>query len=304
MSLYIKHRPADFSEIVGNKNTINTLRTAINKKSPPHAYLFIGPPGTGKTTLARISAQKLNCANMDIMELNAANFRGIDTSREIIRQMRLAALGGGARAWILDESASLTKDAQTALLKALEDAPPHVYFLLATTDPQKLLPTIRNRCMIFTLQYLSEDKIFCLLEGVIEKENKNVSDEAIEQIAQRCQGCPRTALILLDGIIDLPEKDMLKSVRRITGIERTTLDLCQCLINGSRWKPIASTLKALTDQEPEQVRMAVLNYCKTVLLNDGERRDRAFLIMDSFKEPFYNSGSAGLARACYEAICK
>lgn len=304
MGLHIKYRPTDLHEIIGNKNTIAALEAAINSNNPPHTYLYTGPSGCGKTTLARISARMLGCVDNDIMEMNAANFRGIDTARDIIQQMRLAPLMGNAKAWIIDEVHATTKDMQGALLKALEDTPKHVYFLLATTDPQKLLPTLKNRCMIFPMQSLSEDRILDLLEDVLEKEQKKIKipDEVLDQIAINSLGSPRSALILLDKIIDLPEKKMLKAANQIEETKQTTIDLCRALINGSKWKTIAKILNELQDTEPEQIRMSVLGYCKSILLK-GEN-DKAFLIMDSFKEPFYNTGFAGLVRACYEVLFK
>ena len=302
MSLHIKHRPKDLISVLGNKSTINALQAIINKENPPHAFLFVGQSGCGKTTLARILVKELGCSDMDIVELNAANFRGIDTAREIIQQMRLTPISGKTRAWIIDESHQLTKDGQSALLKALEDTPKHVYFVLATTDPQKLLPTIKNRCTTFTVQPLSEEKIQLLLKDILNLENKKIPEEALEKISHDCFGSPRMAIVMLDKIIDLPERKMIKAINEASEINHTTIELCRSLVKCSKWIVVAKILTSLQDQEPEQIRLAILGYCKTVLLK--EENDRVFLIMESFKEPFFNSGFAGLVRACYEALIK
>ena len=300
MSLYLKYRPIELKEVVGNKAAIASLQSVIAKKDHPHVYLFHGASGCGKTTLARISAKELGCSDNDIIELNAANFRGIDTAREIIQQMRLAPLSGGKKAWIIDEAHQLTKDGQSALLKAFEDTPKHVYFLLATTDPQKILPTVKNRCSKFELKALSEERIINLLSSIVKKENAEVPDEVLNSIAEKSDGSPRAAIVMLEGIINLPKEKMIKAIASAEKINKQTIDLCRALINKTDWKAIAGILKDLANEEPENIRLAVLGYCKTILLNGVN--SRAFLIMDSFKEPFYHTGHAGLVRACYEAV--
>jgi DNA polymerase-3 subunit gamma/tau len=303
MSLYIKYRPKELEEVVGNIPTVNAIRNTIEKKEHPHTFLFIGPSGCGKTTLSRILASKLGCSIADTNELNAANFRGIETAREIIQQMKLAPIAGKTKSWIIDEAHQLTKDGQSALLKALEDTPKHVYFFLATTDPQKLLPTIKNRCTTFNVSLLSEDRIETLLENILKEENKKIPKKIIEHISQSCSGSPRMAIVMLEKVIGLPEKRMLKVVSQIADNEKTTIDLCRALINFSKWEVVCKILKSLSEQEPETIRLSVLGYCKTIMLDiKSTNKDKAFLVMDSFKEPFYNTGHAGLVRACYEAL--
>ena len=148
-SLAVKYRPKRLADFLGNTETVQALRALMEREEMPHTILFTGPSGTGKTTLARIVARRLQCSEHDLQELNTADFRGIDTIRDVVRNMALCPMSGSCRVWILDEVHQLSKDAQHALLKALEDTPKHVYFLLATTDPAKLLPTIRTRCVTF-----------------------------------------------------------------------------------------------------------------------------------------------------------
>jgi DNA polymerase-3 subunit gamma/tau len=164
-SLYRKHRPRTFADVVGQEHIVRTLQAAVEQDRVAHAYLFAGPRGTGKTSLAKILAKALNCVNgptptpdgtcercmaihearsLDVIELDAASNRGIDTIREtVIERAALAPIEGGRKIYILDEAHSLTADASNALLKTLEEPPEKVVFILCTTDANKLLPTVR-----------------------------------------------------------------------------------------------------------------------------------------------------------------
>ena len=136
--LYKKHRPKTLARVVGNKSTVEALRSMLEARTLPHTLLFHGPSGTGKTTLARIVKNELGCLPTDFHEHNSSDFRGIDFIRELRSKVNLAA-AGPCRVWIIDECHQLTRDAQNAALKILEDTPSHVYFFLCTTDPQKLI---------------------------------------------------------------------------------------------------------------------------------------------------------------------
>lgn len=303
VNLYRKHRPRKFKDVYGNRATVSSLASKLASPDRPHAFLFSGPSGTGKTTLARIAARKLGCSGADLIEVDSADYRGIDSVRDIRQQMRLSPLSGEVRVWILDECHQLTGDAQSALLKALEDTPAHVYFMLATTHPQKLLPTIRNRCTPFNLSPLDEDDLLALLEGVLLKEAKKVPDAVLAQIVQDSLGSARAALVMLEKVIDLAPGEMAEAAKTAALEEQETIALCRILVaKQKRWVDVTKILKGMTDRDPEQVRLAVLGYCKTVLL--GGENEQAFLVMDSFKEPFFNTGQAGLVRACYEAVLK
>ena len=146
-SLHQLYRPESFDEVIGNEDTIERLKAVLgNEIRRPHSYLLHGPAGCGKTTLGRIIAKEVGCKGMDFVELDSADFRGIQSVRGIRRQTAYAPMESECRVWLLDEAHALTNDAQTALLKALEEPPSHVYFILCTTMPEKLLPTLRSRC--------------------------------------------------------------------------------------------------------------------------------------------------------------
>lgn len=300
MPLHIKHRPQDLESFVGNESTTNALAAILNREDHPHSFLFTGPSGCGKTTLARIVKNMLGCSDGNFKEIDSADFRGIDSIREIRRTMRLVPLGGGCRVWLLDECHKMTNDAQNALLKALEDTPPHVYFLLATTDPQKLLKTIRTRCSTFEVSLLSEERIASYLKRVVRQEERKIETESLELIARNSLGSMRAALVMLEKVIDLAPADRSAAIEQAAKEESEVIELCRALLKKDSWKKISSILKGLQDQEPESIRYAVIGYCKSVLLNSGQ--ERAGLIIDEFWEPFFNVGHAGLASCCFRCL--
>ena len=301
MSLYLKYRPKTLKEFQGNTSMIESLETVLSKpiEELPHAFLFTGNSGCGKTTLARIVSTHLNCSDYDFKESNSADFTGIDFVRSIIRNMMLKPLKGGVRVWLIDECHQLSKDAQSALLKALEDTPAHVYFILATTDPQKLLKTIQNRCMTFNVQSLPDNQMLRLFKNVLRQEKKTLSDNILDSIIQNSLGSPRAGLVILDKVIDLPEDKIIKVIDEVARQENETIELCCALIGKSNWKKVSEILKGLSEQEPESVRRAVLRYFSVVLLNQGSMQ--AFEVMECFKNNYYDNARAGLILSCYEA---
>lgn len=302
MPLHLDYRPKTLKKVVGQDATVAALKTVLAREDIPHAFLFHGPSGCGKTTLARIVAKRLGCSEMDLKELNVADVRGIDSVREIASLMALRPMGGDARVWVLDECHALTKDAQNALLKPLEDCPDHVYFILCTTDPQKLIATVRNRCSQFALTLVSDEDIAGLLREVAEKEGVTVPDAVIDSIVTASGGSPRAALVQLDKIKDLDEDEMENAVTRIDTVSAATIDLCRALLKDKpNWAEIAKVLSTLSGAEPEQVRMAVLGYCNAILLK-GRFHGRACLVMDCFKDPFFHDGKFRLTLACAATV--
>jgi DNA polymerase-3 subunit gamma/tau len=302
MPLHLDHRPKTLKKVVGQDATVAALKAVLERDDIPHAFLFHGPSGCGKTTLARIVAKKLGCSEMDLKELNVADVRGIDSIREITRNMTLRPMGGTARVWILDEAHQLSKDAQNALLKPLEDCPEHVYFMLCTTDPQKLIATIKNRCSQFALTLVSDEELTALLEAVASKEGVEIPESVINSIVAASAGSPRSALVHLDKVKDLPDDEMEKAVSRIDVNNSAAIDLCRVLLKDKpSWPEIAKVLSSLSGGEPEQIRMNVLGYCNAILLK-GKFNGRACLVMECFKDPFYNDGKFRLTLACASSV--
>ncbi len=301
MSLYLKYRPTTLENFFGNSEIKITLRGMFKKNEIPHTILFHGPTGTGKTTLARIVAGKLECSENNIIEIDTAQFRGIDTVRDLRKNIQYNPLDGGVRVYILDEIHKATGDAQNALLKILEDTPTHVYFILCTTDPQSLLPTIKGRCSQFQTKVLTEEEMEELLIKVAEAEGEpdfgNKHGEVLTQIIQDSQGHPRNALQILEQVLNTPVKRRLAIAQQAAIEQSESIALCRALIKGEPWSKVKVILQGLKTQEPEGIRRVVIGYAQSVLLSSDN--ERAALILEEFLEPTYNAGFPRIVYASY-----
>lgn len=297
--LYKTHRPKLFKEVVGQDDACRMLSQMVKENRVPHALLFLGPSGCGKTTLARILKEKLKCEDSDFTEINAAEARGIDTIREVKSRMGLAPMKGGVRIYLFDEAHKLSNDAQNALLKLLEDTPKHVYFMLATTEPEKLIATIRSRCTDVKLKSIPPAKMKELLDDICMREKKDISEAVIDRIIEHSEGGGRKALVLLNAVLNIEnEDDQLNTIVK-SDVRAQAIELARILIfKAPTWSEVAKIIEGL-DEEPESLRRMILGYAASVLLKGGKGADRAFFLIDVFKESFFNSGKAGLVAACY-----
>lgn len=219
-SLYRRYRPQRFDEVKGQDHCTRTLRNAVREGRVAHAYLFSGPRGTGKTSTARILAKALNCEapadgepcgtcssceaitqgrSLDVVELDAASNRGIDAMRDLIGRVSLASMGRW-KTYIVDEVHMLTTEAANTLLKTLEEPPPHVVFVLATTEPQKVLATIQSRTQHFEFRLLGAEMLATHLRWVADQAQLHVAPEAIDLVVRRGSGSARDALSALDQV--------------------------------------------------------------------------------------------------------
>ena len=302
--LYLKYRPKTLDEVVGNEDVVEILKNQLSGKcATARSILLHGPTGCGKTTLARIIATELGTKGSDLKEIDSADFRGIDTIRDIRKQSVYKPLESPCRVWILDECHKMSNDAQSALLKALEDTPKHIYYILCTTDPQKLLPTIRGRCSQLQVNPLTEKQMKMLLRRVVKAENESISKQVYDQITQDSMGHPRNALQILSQVLSVEEEDKrLKAAKKTAETQSKTIELCRALVEKAAWKKVSNILKGLKGEDPEQIRRAVLGYCQSVLLGTESGNDGAAAVMEEFVEPFYNVGFPGLVLACYSVL--
>ena len=220
-AFYRTYRPQKFSEVVGQKAVIKTLRNALSENKIAHAYLFCGPRGTGKTTMARLFAKALNCeegighecdvcqncvavktgSHPDVFEIDAASNSGVDSVRDLIDQVRYQPILGRYKVYIIDEVHNMSSSAFNALLKTLEEPPANVVFILATTEPQKVLPTILSRVQRFDFTKVSDEDIISKMSEILEKENVTYEEGSLELISRLADGGVRDALSILDQVV-------------------------------------------------------------------------------------------------------
>jgi len=300
MSLYLKYRPTTLAEVKGNKGVLSALENMLSDLDTcPHTFLMTGPTGCGKTTIARIIADRLGCSEWDFREVNSADFRGIEMVREIRDQAQLKPSEGPCKVWLIDECHQLSRIAENALLKLLEDTPKHVYFILCTTDPQSLLATTKGRCSIFDVKPLGDLQMKRLLREIVIAEEGTVDAEVYTQIIKDSEGHARNALQVLDKVLRVPPEEQLEVAKAAERLQIESIELCKALLNNKSWKAIQPLLKGLKadNEDPEGIRRHVLGFAAGALL---QREDNlAGLVLEEFVEPFWKSGFPGLVLACY-----
>src|SRR5437588_625999 len=254
-ALYRKYRPQSFAEVVGQEAVVRTLSNAIGTDAVRQAYLFAGPRGTGKTSMARILAKCLNCSqgpttspdgtchacraiaagtSLDVIEMDAASQRGIDDIREIRDRVVLQPVEGGYKVYILDEAHQLTDAAWNALLKLIEEPPPHLVFVFCTTDLSKVLPTVRSRCQTFVFARPRLPDLVRKLRRIADGEAIDVPDQALALIARSARGAYRDAESTLDQLASATEKDVtVQAVLQLLGAveEEVLFRLCDLVVD-------------------------------------------------------------------------
>lgn len=216
-ALYRKYRPQNFAEVLGQDHIVTALEGAIKKAAIPHALLFSGTRGTGKTTMARIFAQSLKTSPIDLYEIDAASNRGIDDIRELREAVHTLPFESKYKVYIVDEVHMLTKEAFNALLKTLEEPPAHVIFILATTEEDKVLDTILSRCQVFRFHSPVKDVLTKMVTDVAKKEGFILKPEAAELIALAADGSFRDALGVTQKVI-LSSGDKIGTVDEVAAI--------------------------------------------------------------------------------------
>ena len=268
-ALYRTYRPMTFDEVAGQKHIVQTLKNALRENKIAHAYLFCGPRGTGKTTMARIFAKALNCEtefgnpcnhcencvaitegrHPDVIEIDAASNRGIDDIRDLVSKVKYSPILGRYKVYIIDEVHMMTNEAFNALLKTLEEPPENVVFILATTEPYKLMPTILSRCQRYDFTKVSDGDIYNRLFDILQNENIQIEEDALSMLVSLADGGVRDALSMLDQAIAYCGNNItLKAIQDLYGLssKQEKIDLLM-YANNKDFLKLSNAIKQLVE---------------------------------------------------------
>lgn len=303
LELYRKYRPSKLDEIVGNETTIKSLKKEIENGS--HTFLFTGPAGCGKTTLARIMAKEVGASELSIHEINSSENRGIDTARDIMQQMRYSPIDGGKNVYILDECHQWLNPVQNAFLKALEDTPKNTYFFLCTTDPQKLITPLKTRCSMIAVKPLTNEEMTYLLKRTARSEKIKISPDVCEKICELSFGSARQGLKFLNKVLFLDDEEeqleLLNSINLDDNSE--TIELCRVLLDKTvNWNKLAKILSSLNLSEPEKIRQAVMGYMNACLLKGTFNVNINAAIQAFSSADTYKNGKFAITVACLDFL--
>lgn len=293
-NLITKYRPQSFDAVIGQDAVVRSLKNSIHKKLAC-AYLFVGNPGLGKTTLARICAKELNCKNL--IEVDAATHTGVDNMRALTQNLPYKALDNSCKGILIDELHRATTAALSSLLKIIEEPPSNVYWFLCTTELQKVLPAIRTRCQVFELKPVDEAKIYNLLCDVCDSELFDTPDDVLDLISTEANGSPRQALSYLAAAHDCKTRQEAAEIINTTAESKEIIDLCRFLVNGKgiTWPALMKYAKPLENQYPETIRITISAYVSKVLSNTTEPKKAARLltVLECFSQPYPSSDKLG-----------
>lgn len=324
LALYRKYRPQTFEEVVGQQYVTKILKNTIDRNMTSHAYLFSGPRGTGKTTIAKLIAKLLNCESPindipcekcpsciafneknhpDIIEMDAASNNGVDEIREIRDKVTLMPSISKYKVYIIDEVHMLSIGAFNALLKTLEEPPQHVIFILATTELYKVPATIISRCQCFNFEKISEEDIVKKLKYIVEKENIKVEEEVLNLIAKYSDGGLRDAINLLDKLACCSTNITIDDFYEIKGTvkEEELFDIVSALVNGNI-KEALEKLDYLGKKGKNLILFAteLIEYLKNMLISNntyGLDKDKIFEMIDILNDTVNN-----MKNSCYQKV--
>ncbi len=302
--LHIKYRPKTFDEVIGHKEIIDSIKSLL-KKDTPHAFLFSGDSGCGKTTIARLIANFLNPNGSETFEINISNTSGVDFIREMSESSHYSPLLGENKIYILDEVQMLSLSGQNCLLKLIEDSPKQSYFTLCTTDPNKLILPIRNRCTSYNLTILSNKEIEEILNRVIKEEKMCIPEDVFNLVVYKAEGCPRKALVLLNQVKDISDLDeACKLLADELDKENELVDIIKCILYKKKtWHELMVMFNTISIDN-ENIRITFANYLSGCLKNSKTEKEMEKFsnLLSLFLSPLtYGSGRAEIVFLLYKA---
>lgn len=291
MELHKRYRPLEWDDVLGQETVAESVLAAI-ESGRTRSFLFTGPSGVGKTTIARLIAKEVDASGTKLLEVNAAKNTGVDNVRAIEDSLKFKPLGGGNRVLIVDEAHMLSRAAWNSLLKIIEEPPDGVYWCFCTTEPGKVPQTIQTRCLRYTLKPVPEEMIIELLNHIVEQEGYETPEEIVILCAERGDGSPRKAITSLEAVADCETVEDAAAILHepLRDEDSATIRLCRALAGGAKFQNLIKIVSEI-DQEkiqPESVRIIICAYFEKIILGakSFKAAERAFAVMDAFADPY------------------
>lgn len=299
---HVAYRPETLDEVYGQEETVDSLKSITEDIDDiPHAFMFVGQRGIGKTTLGRIIAGILKCEKYpNLVEHNCGVYRVVEDTQNLISKIRYTAStkGNPKVVVIMDEIHMLSLHSFNALLKVMEEPPKHLYWILCTTEPSKIPDPIQDRCHRYNLDPIDEEVIQELLDVIVEEEKLELPDDTLEVIAESAQGSMRNAIVKLSQCRGVSSIEQVRKICKNIDVKnnKEIIDLCRMFMNDAKrnWNNAKKILKDLESYGPEGIRIAIMNYLLSCLKGKGspEKAQMILSIMQNFQDPLYNQQTA------------